>query len=157
MKTYQANNATVIRKWHLVDAADHTLGRLASAVAMVLRGKHKPEYTAHVDTGDYVVIINADKIKVTGNKAKDKIYYRYSGYQSGMKAISFEKLLVKSPRKVIESAVRGMLPKNILGRAMLKKLKTYAGSSHPHTAQVPESLQIADVKYNSANRLTITR
>ena len=146
MKTYQANNESMVHKWYVVDASGRTLGRLASIIAMVLRGKHRPDYTPHVDTGDYVVVINADKIKVTGNKAQQKCYYRYSGYQSGMKVLTFEQLLAKSPTKVIELAVKGMLPKNILGRSMLAKLKAYAGSEHPHQAQVPVLLNPDVVK-----------
>lgn len=146
MKTYQANNKTVNRNWHLVDASNYTLGRLSSIVAMVLRGKHKPDYTPHVDTGDYIVIVNADKIKVTGNKAQDKMYYRYSGYQGGMKKINFANLLAKSPRKVLEIAVKGMLPKNTLGRAMLSKLKVYSGEVHPHDAQSPKYLDLNQIK-----------
>ncbi|HVY53668.1 MAG TPA: 50S ribosomal protein L13 [Gammaproteobacteria bacterium] len=138
MKTYQATNENVKRNWCLIDASGRTLGRLATEVARRLRGKHKPEYTPHVDTGDFVVIINADKIKVTGDKAQDKKYYRYSGYQSGMKEATFEQLLDKHPTRVIEIAVKGMLPKNPLGRAMIRKLKVYAGPEHPHAAQMPQ-------------------
>ena len=143
MKTYQATNETTTHNWSLIDATDRTLGRLSSEIARRLRGKHKAEYTPHVDTGDYVVVINADKIKVTGNKGKDKKYYRYSGYQSGMKEMSFDQLLAKHPDRVIEIAVKGMLPKTILGRAMLQKLKVYAGAEHPHAAQMP---QLVDAK-----------
>jgi large subunit ribosomal protein L13 len=138
MKTYQATNETVKRNWYLIDASGRTLGRLATEVARRLRGKHKPEYTPHVDTGDFIVVINADKIKVTGDKAQNKMYYRYSGYQSGMKEMTFEQLLGKHPDRVIEIAVKGMLPKNPLGRAMFQKLKVYAGSEHPHAAQQPQ-------------------
>lgn len=151
MKTYQANNATVVRNWHLVDASGHNLGRLASIVAMILRGKHKSDYTPHVDTGDYVIIVNADKIKVTGNKAQDKMYYRYSGYQGGMKQINFANLLAKSPRKVLEIAIKGMLPKNTLGTAMLDKLKVYAGAEHPHVAQQPKFLDPGQIKRRTSN------
>lgn len=140
MKTYQANNETVKRNWYLIDAADRTLGRLSGEIARRLRGKHKPEYTPHVDTGDFVVVINADKIKVTGNKSKEKRYYRYSGYQSGLKELTFEQLMARHPDRVIEIAVKGMLPKNPLGRAMLQKLKVYAGAEHPHAAQQPQLL-----------------
>ena len=128
MKTYQATNTSVTRNWYLIDAENRTLGRLSCEIARRLRGKHKPEYTPHVDTGDFVVVINADKIRVTGNKAKDKMYYRYSGYQSGLKEMNFEQLLAKHPDRLIEIAVKGMLPKNPLGRGMLQKLKVYAGS-----------------------------
>ncbi len=140
MKTYQATNETITRNWYLIDAANRTLGRLSGEIARRLRGKHKPEYTPHVDTGDYIVVINADKIKVTGTKSKNKVYYRYSGYQSGLKAVTFEQLLAKHPERVIEIAVKGMLPKNPLGRAMLQKLKVYAGAEHPHAAQQPQQV-----------------
>jgi large subunit ribosomal protein L13 len=140
MKTFSARNETAVHNWFIVDAAGKTLGRLASQVATRLRGKHKPEYTPHVDTGDYIVVINADQIKVTGNKAKDKIYYNHSGYVGGMKETSFEKLLAKHPERVFEIAIKGMLPKNPLGRAMYRKLKVYAGVNHPHTAQQPQIL-----------------
>jgi len=142
MKTYSAKPETVKRDWLVVDAADKTLGRLATEVASRLRGKHKPEYTPHVDTGDYIVVVNAEKVNVTGNKRKNKIYYRYSGYIGGMKEMSFEKLIDKHPERVIELAVKGMLPKNPLGRAMYRKLKVYAGSEHPHSAQQPKELAI---------------
>ena len=140
MKTFSAKNETAVHNWFIVDAAGKTLGRLASQVASRLRGKHKPEYTPHVDTGDYIVVINAEQIKVTGNKAKDKIYYNHSGYVGGMKETSFEKLLAKKPERVFEIAIKGMLPKNPLGRAMYRKLKVYAGGEHPHTAQQPQIL-----------------
>lgn len=144
MKTYNARNETVQHNWFIVDAAGKTLGRLASEIAKRLRGKHKPEYTPHVDTGDYIVVINAGEIKVTGNKAKDKVYYRHSGYPGGIKEITFEKLLAQKPVRVIEIAVKGMLPKNPLGRAMYRKLKVYAGSQHPHEAQQPQLLNITE-------------
>ncbi|MEO8401379.1 MAG: 50S ribosomal protein L13 [Gammaproteobacteria bacterium] len=142
MRTFNARNETTSHEWYIVDAAGKTLGRLASEIARRLRGKHKPIYTPHVDTGDYIVVINAKQVKVTGNKAKDKIYYSHSGYPGGIKEISFEKLLIKSPERVLEIAVKGMLPKNPLGRAMYRKLKVYAGSEHPHTAQQPQQLVI---------------
>lgn len=142
MKTYNATNETARHNWYVVDAAGKTLGRLASEVAKRLRGKHKPEYTPHVDTGDFIVIINATQVKVTGTKTKDKVYYNHSGYPGGMKEITFEKLLAKTPERVIEIAVKGMLPKNPLGRAMYKKLKVYAGAEHPHTAQQPQLLDL---------------
>ena len=126
----------------MVDAADKTLGRLASEIAHRLRGKHKAEYTPHVDTGDYIVVVNAEKIRVTGNKATGKIYHHHTGYPGGLKSISFEKLIDKAPERVIQGAVKGMLPKNPLGRAMFKKLKVYAGTEHPHTAQQPVELNI---------------
>lgn len=142
MRTFNARNETTSHEWYIVDATGKTLGRLASEIARRLRGKHKPIYTPHVDTGDYIVVINAKQVKVTGNKAKDKIYYSHSGYPGGIKEISFEKLLIKSPERVLEIAVKGMLPKNPLGRAMYRKLKVYAGSEHPHTAQQPQQLVI---------------
>jgi large subunit ribosomal protein L13 len=142
MKTYSAKPETVQRDWYIVDAADKTLGRLAAGIATRLRGKHKPEYTPHVDTGDYIVVVNVDKIRVTGNKAKGKIYHSHTGYPGGLKSISFEKLMEKAPERTIQSAVKGMLPKGPLGRAMFKKLKVYAGEEHPHTAQQPQDLNI---------------
>ncbi|MFV0277123.1 MAG: 50S ribosomal protein L13 [Parahaliea sp.] len=137
MKTYSAKAEDVTRDWFLVDAADKTLGRLASEIAHRLRGKHKPEYTPHVDTGDYIVVINVEKIRVTGAKAKDKMYHHHTGYPGGLKSISFEKLIDKAPERVLQGAVKGMLPRNPLGRAMFKKLKVYAGAEHPHAAQQP--------------------
>ena len=142
MKTYSAKPGEVNRDWYVVDAADKTLGRLASEIAHRLRGKHKAEYTPHVDTGDYIVVINAEKVKVTGAKATDKIYHHHTGYPGGLKSISFEKLIDKAPERVIQGAVKGMLPRNPLGRAMFKKLKVYAGSEHPHQAQQPQALNI---------------
>ena len=142
MKTYNATKETARHSWYMVDASGKTLGRLASEVAKRLRGKHKPEYTPHVDTGDYIIVINADQIKVTGAKTTDKVYYSHSGYPGGIKAITFEKLLAKHPEKVIEKAIKGMLPKNPLGRAMYRKLKVYPGSLHPHEAQQPQQLNI---------------
>jgi large subunit ribosomal protein L13 len=132
----------VQRSWLVVDAENKTLGRLATEVARRLRGKHKPEYTPHVDTGDYVIVVNAEKVRVTGNKTTDKIYYRHSGYPGGIKAISFEHLREKHPERIIEKAVKGMLPRNPLGRAMFRKLKVYAGGEHPHAAQQPEALDV---------------
>jgi len=140
MKTYNATNQTATHNWYIVDASGKTLGRLASEVARRLRGKHKPEFTPHVDTGDYIVVINAKQIKVTGKKTTDKIYYSHSGYPGGIKQITFEKLLAKNPERVIEKAVKGMLPKNPLGRAIYRKLKVYAGTEHPHAAQQPQAL-----------------
>ena len=131
----------IVRKWYLVDAADSILGRLATAIALRLRGKHKAEYTPNQDLGDYVVVINAAKIRVTGNKKTDKIYYRHTGYPGGIKSINFEELLKSKPEFVIEHAVKGMLPKGPLGRRMFEKLKVYAGSEHPHAAQQPEILE----------------
>ena len=142
MKTYSANPASVRRDWFVVDAEGQTLGRLASEVARRLRGKHKPEYTPHVDTGDYIVVINAEKVRVTGRKTTDKMYYHHTGYIGNMKSISFDKLIDKAPERVIQTAVKGMLPKNPLGRAMFKKLKVYAGSEHQHAAQQPKPLEL---------------
>tara|TARA_B100001750_G_scaffold246232_1_gene267896 strand:+ start:1187 stop:1633 length:447 start_codon:yes stop_codon:yes gene_type:complete len=142
MKTYNAKPHEVEQNWLLVDADGQTLGRMASGIATRLRGKHKAEYTPHVDTGDYVVVINAEKVKVTGNKATDKIYHSHSGYPGGLKSISFEKLQERSPEKVIKLAVKGMLPRTPLGRAMFKKLKVYAGTDHPHGAQQPKTVTL---------------
>jgi len=142
MKTISANPATVKRDWYVVDATDKTLGRLSAEIASRLRGKHKPEYTPHVDTGDYIVVVNAEKVRVTGNKAKNKIYYRHTGYVGNLKSISFEKLVVEHPERPIRLAVKGMLPRGPLGREMIKKLKVYEGSEHPHTAQQPQVLEL---------------
>ena len=142
MKTYSAKPESVQREWFIVDAAEQTLGRLATEIALRLKGKHKPEYTPHVDTGDYIVVINADKVRVTGNKTSDKMYYRHTGYPGGLRSISFDKLLDHKPEMIIEQAVKGMLPKNPLGRDMYRKLKVYAGSEHPHAAQQPQTLEI---------------
>lgn len=142
MKTYSAKAEDVARDWFVVDAADKTLGRLASEIAHRLRGKHKAEYTPHVDTGDYIVVINCEKVRVTGAKTTDKMYYHHTGYIGGIKSISFEKLIDKAPERVIQSAVKGMLPRNPLGRAMFRKLKVYAGDVHPHAAQQPQALNI---------------
>jgi large subunit ribosomal protein L13 len=142
MKTFSAKAHEVRRDWFVVDAADKTLGRLASEIAQRLRGKHKPEYTPHVDTGDYIVVVNADRIRVTGRKASDKMYHHHTGYIGNMKSISFEKLQQKAPGRVLELAVKGMLPKNPLGRAMYRKLKIYAGPEHQHAAQQPKALDI---------------
>ncbi len=142
MKTYNAKNETTTQGWYIVNASGRTLGRLATEIARRLRGKHKPEYTPHVDTGDYIVVVNAAQVKVTGNKRKDKVYYSHSGFPGGIKEMTFEKLLAKKPEQIIEIAVKGMLPKNPLGYAMYKKLKVYAGSEHPHTAQQPLELVI---------------
>ena len=142
MKTYNAKPHEVEQNWLIVDAEGQTLGRMASGIATRLRGKHKAEYTPHVDTGDYVVVINAEKVKVTGNKATDKIYHSHSGFPGGLKSISFEKLQERSPEKVIKLAVKGMLPRTPLGRAMFKKLKVYAGTDHPHGAQQPKTVTL---------------
>ena len=142
MKTFSAKPADVKRDWYVVDADGKTLGRLATEIARRLRGKHKPEYTPHVDTGDYIVVVNAEKVRVTGNKEKDKMYYRHSGYIGNLKSISLGKLRQTHPDRIIKTAVRGMLPKNPLGRAMFRKLKVYAGSEHSHQAQQPKTLEI---------------
>ena len=142
MKTYYAKPNEVAREWLLIDAQDQVLGRVASKAAHILRGKHKPTYTPH--TGDFVVIINADKIRVTGKKLTDKEYYRHSGYPGGLKCETFEEAMEKHPERVIEHAVKGMLPKNTLGRAMAKKLKVYAGAEHPHMAQQPREIKMED-------------
>ena len=140
MNSFMANPAKVERKWYVVDATGYTLGRLASEVAKVLRGKNKPVFTPHVDTGDYVIVVNADKIKVTGNKLDQKIYYHHSDYVGGMKETTLREMLAKKPEKVVELAVKGMLPKGPLGREMFTKLHVYAGAEHPHAAQQPEAL-----------------
>jgi large subunit ribosomal protein L13 len=142
MTTVSAKPAEVRREWHLVDAAGKTLGRLASELARRLRGKHKPQYTPHVDTGDYIVVINAEKIRVTGNKLQDKMYHHHTGYIGNLKSINLEKLLAKAPERVITYAVKGMMPRNPLGRAMMKKLRVYAGSEHRHQAQQPTPLEL---------------
>ena len=140
MKSFMASTATVERKWYVVDATGYTLGRLASEIAKVLRGKNKPIYTPHIDTGDYVIVINADKVKVTGKKLLQKIHYNHSDYVGGMKETSLKEMLEKKPERVIELAVKGMLPKGPLGREMYTKLHVYAGAEHPHAAQQPEVL-----------------
>ena len=140
MKTFMANPDKIERKWYVVDAEGQTLGRLTSEIAKVLRGKNKPEFTPHVDTGDYVIVVNAEKVKTTGKKLDQKIYYNHSDYVGGMKETTLRELLTKKPEKVVELAVKGMLPKGPLGRAMLKKLFVYAGAEHKHEAQKPEVL-----------------
>lgn len=142
MKTFVAKPESVQRDWYVVDAADKTLGRLAAEIALRLRGKHKPEFTPHVDTGDYIVVVNAEKITVTGNKALGKIYYSHSGYPGGLKEATFEKMIEKKPEMVLEKAVKGMLPKGPLGRAMFRKLKVFVGPEHTHQAQQPQALDI---------------
>ena len=142
MKTYAARPRDVQRDWYVVDASDKVLGRLASAIAHRLRGKHKPIYTPHVDTGDFIVVTNVEKIKVTGNKAEQKLYHRHSGYPGGVRTVSFAQLQQRFPERALERAVKGMLPKVPLVYAMLKKLKCYAGPSHPHAAQQPKTLEI---------------
>jgi len=142
MKTVSMRAEDVRRSWFVVDAEDKTLGRLATEIAHRLRGKHKAQYTPHVDTGDYIVVINADKIRVTGAKTTDKVYYRHSGYPGGIRGVTFEQMRDKHPERIIEKAVKGMLPRNPLGRAMLKKLKVYPGTEHPHSAQQPAPLEL---------------
>ena len=142
MKTFSAKSHEVERDWFVVDATDKVLGRLASQLAHRLRGKHKTTYTPHVDTGDYIVVVNVDKLRVTGNKSEDKMYYRHSGYPGGLYETNFNKLQQRFPARVLEKAVKGMLPKGPLGYAMLKKLKVYAGGEHPHTAQQPKALEV---------------
>ena len=142
MKTFSAKTHEVKRDWCVIDASDKILGRLATEVARRLRGKHKAEYTPHVDTGDYIVVTNAEKVAVTGRKFKEKMYYHHTGFPGGIKSISFDKLQEKNPVRIIERAVKGMLPKNPLGREMFRKLKVYAGNEHPHAAQQPKQLEI---------------
>ena len=142
MKTYQAKPLEVEREWLVIDAENQVLGRVAAKAAMLLKGKHKPQYTPHVDTGDFVIVINADKIKVSGTKASSKEYYRHSGYPGGLKCETFAEAMAKHPERVIEHAVYGMLPKNTLGRAQGKKLKVYAGAEHPHAAQNPRKIEM---------------
>jgi len=141
-KTYMAKPGEVTREWYVVDASGKTLGRLATEIARILRGKHKPQYTPHVDVGDFVIVINAEKIAVTGRKLDQKRYYRHSGYPGGLHSITLRRMLEKHPERVIRLAVKGMLPKNRLGRRMLKKLKVYAGPEHPHQAQQPKPLDL---------------
>ena len=140
MKTFSPKPADIDRQWFVVDAQDQILGRLATQIAHRLRGKHKPEFAPHMDNGDFIVVVNCEKIRVTGTKLQDKFYYRHSGWVGGLKAVSLEKMLAEKPEEVLRKAVRGMLPKNRLGRAMLKKLKIYVGAEHPHTAQAPTPL-----------------
>ena len=142
MRTFSANKETARHGWYLVDAKGKTLGRLATEIARRLRGKHKPEFTPHVDTGDYIVVVNAEQVQVTGKKLTDKIYRRHTGYPGGVKSISLERLLATAPERALQAAVKGMMPKNKLSRAMLGKLKVYAGSEHPHAAQQPAPLDI---------------
>lgn len=144
MKTFSAKTHEVKRDWYVIDASNKVLGRLATEVARRLRGKHKAEYTPHVDTGDYIVVTNAEKIVVTGRKFKEKTYYHHSGFPGGIKSITFDKLQKKNPVRIIELAVKGMLPKNPLGRQMYRKLKVYSGEAHPHVAQQPKQLEIEE-------------
>ena len=142
MRTISANAQTAHHDWYVVDAENLVLGRLATELAIRLRGKHKPEFTPHCDTGDYIVVVNAEKIRVTGAKSKDKIYHSHSNFPGGLKEITFEKLIDRAPERAIELAVKGMLPRGPLGRAMFKKLKVYAGNEHPHSAQQPQTLSL---------------
>ena len=142
MKTFTATPSTITRDWYVVDAEGKTLGRIATEIARRLRGKHKPEYTPHMDTGDYIIVVNAEKVTVTGNKGQGKMYYSHSGYPGGIKEINFDDLQAKKPEMIIEKAVKGMLPRGPLGRAMFRKLKVYAGAEHNHAAQQPKALEI---------------
>lgn len=142
MRTISANAQTAQHDWYVVDAENLVLGRLAAEIATRLRGKHKPEFTPHCDTGDYIVVVNAEKVRVTGAKSKDKVYYSHSNFPGGLKEITFEKLIDRAPERAIELAVKGMLPRGPLGRAMFKKLKVYAGKEHPHSAQQPQTLSL---------------
>lgn len=142
MKTYHAKVGEVEREWLVIDATDLVLGRLSTRLATILKGKNKPQYTPHVDVGDFIVVINAEKIRLTGNKAENKNYYSHSGYPGGLKEVSFQRMLAKHPERIIEKAVKGMLPKNTLGRAMNRKLKVYAGPNHPHVAQQPREITL---------------
>ena len=142
MKTYSVSASEIERKWYVVDARDRVLGRLASEVARILRGKHKPTYTPHLDTGDYVVVINAGQVRLTGRKADQKTYFRHSGYMGGEKLVPFRRMMKHHPERVVERAVKGMLPKNKLGRKMFKKLRVYPGPEHPHESQAPEPLEL---------------
>ena len=145
MRTYTPKSSDVVRRWHVIDASDVVLGRLATQAAALLRGKHKPTFAPHVDTGDFVIIVNADKVALTGNKREQKKAYRHSGYPGGLTAVGYTQLLSKHPERAVEKAVRGMLPKNTLGRAQLSKLKVYAGPDHPHQAQQPAPFPITQV------------
>jgi len=142
MRTWNARPGEVERKWYVVDAEGVVLGRLASRIAVILRGKHKPQFTPHVDCGDFVIVVNAEKVRTTGRKEEQKFYYRHSGYPGGLKAVRLDEMRAKHPERIIEHAVRGMLPKGPLGRRLLRKLKVYAGPHHPHAAQKPETLKI---------------
>ena len=142
MRTYSPKPGDVERQWYVIDASDVVLGRLAAQTATLLRGKHKPVFAPHVDTGDFVIVVNAEKVRLTGNKAEKKIYYSHSGYIGGLKEVSYERMLAKHPERIIQKAVKGMLPKNTLGRAMNRKLKVYAGPDHPHAAQKPREITL---------------
>jgi large subunit ribosomal protein L13 len=146
VRTYSPKPGDVQRQWHVIDATDIVLGRLASQAAILLRGKHKPVYAPHVDAGDFVIIVNAEKIHLSGNKRTQKLAYRHSGYPGGLRSVRYDELMEKAPTKAVEKAIKGMLPKNTLGRQMLSKLKVYAGPNHPHQAQQPEPYQISQVE-----------
>ena len=146
MSTFMAKKGQVPQRWHLIDATDQVVGRLAVQIATILRGKHRPEYTPHVDTGEFVIVINADKVALSGNKLEDKRAYRHSGYPGGLRSIAYGDLMAKRPERVVEKAVRGTLPKNSLGRQMLRKLKVYAGPDHPHQAQQPQPYEITQIE-----------
>ena len=145
MRTFSPKSADIQRQWHVIDASDVVLGRLASQAAILLRGKHKPIFAPHVDTGDFVIVINADKVALSGNKLEDKLAHRHSGYPGGLHSVAYRDLMAKSPERVVEKAVKGMLPKNTLGRQMLRKLKVYRGPEHPHQAQQPVPFEITQV------------
>jgi large subunit ribosomal protein L13 len=145
VRTFSPKDSDITRQWHVIDATDVVLGRLASHVAVLLRGKHKPIFAPHVDTGDFVIVINADKISLSGAKLEDKMAYRHSGYPGGLRSISYGDLMAKHPERVVEKAIKGMLPKNSLGRKTLSKLKVYAGPTHPHQAQQPEAYEIRQI------------
>jgi large subunit ribosomal protein L13 len=150
VRTFSPKAADIQRQWHVIDASDVVLGRLATQAAVLLRGKHKPIFAPHVDTGDFVVIVNAAKVALSGNKLRDKMAYRHSGYPGGLRAMSYGELMDKSPERAVEKAVRGMLPKNALGRQMLSKLKVYAGPEHPHSAQQPVPFEITQVEQQAS-------
>jgi large subunit ribosomal protein L13 len=150
VRTFSPKAADIHRQWHVIDASDVVLGRLATQAAVLLRGKHKPIFAPHVDTGDFVVIVNAAKVALSGNKLRDKMAYRHSGYPGGLRAMSYAELMDKSPERAVEKAVRGMLPKNALGRQMLSKLKVYAGPEHPHSAQQPVPFEIRQVEQQAS-------
>jgi large subunit ribosomal protein L13 len=152
VRTFSPKAGDIQRQWHVIDASDVVLGRLASHAAMLLRGKHKPIFAPHLDTGDFVIVVNADKVALTGNKLKDKRVYRHSGYPGGISSMSYEQLLAKHPERLVERAVRGMLPKNSLGRNMLRKLKVYAGPDHPHEAQRPVPFTITQIAQHAGDR-----
>jgi large subunit ribosomal protein L13 len=152
VRTFSPKAADIQRQWHVIDASDVVLGRLASQAATLLRGKHKPIFAPHLDTGDFVIIVNAAKVALTGNKLTDKMAYRHSGYPGGMHSVSYADLMARSPERAVEKAVKGMLPKNTLGRQMLRKLKVYAGPEHPHKAQTPVPFEITQVEQTGARR-----